>query len=76
LGLEIDQVSFVTSQIAYSIHPTILMLSEVEVKSVCLGVEPTLGLVTGYYFLAEGCCLKVEVLCLRGALSDERTGLH
>jgi hypothetical protein len=26
-------------------------------QSVCLGVEPTLGLVTRYYFLSEGCCL-------------------
>jgi hypothetical protein len=24
---------------------------------VCLGVEPTLGLVTRYYFLSDGCCL-------------------
>jgi hypothetical protein len=27
-------------------------------QSVCLGVEPTLGLVTRYYFLSEGCCLS------------------
>jgi hypothetical protein len=26
-------------------------------QSVCPGVEPTLGLVTRYYFLSEGCCL-------------------
>jgi hypothetical protein len=33
---------------------------EVEVgQSVCLGVEPTLALVTRYYFLSEGCCMKV-----------------
>jgi hypothetical protein len=38
------------------------MLVEVEVKlrltvrqSVCQGVEPTLGLVTRYYFLPESC---------------------
>jgi hypothetical protein len=35
-------------------------------------MEPTLGLVTRYYFLFEGCCL---VLSLWGALSDERSGL-
>jgi hypothetical protein len=47
-------------------------------QSICLGVEPTLGLVTGYYtyFLSEGCCLKVSVLFLWSALSDERTGLQ
>jgi hypothetical protein len=45
-------------------------------QSLWLGVEPTLGLVTGYYFLSEGCCLKLEVLSLWGALSDERTGLQ
>jgi hypothetical protein len=44
--------------------------------SVCLGVEPTLGLMTRYYFLSEGCCLKVAVLFLCGALSDERMGLQ
>jgi hypothetical protein len=31
-------------------------------KSVCRAVELTLGLVTRYYFLSEGCCLKVEGL--------------
>jgi hypothetical protein len=31
--------------------------------------------VTRYYFLLEGCCLTVVVF-LRGALSDERTGLQ
>jgi hypothetical protein len=44
-------------------------------QSVCLGVEPTLGLVNRYYFLSEGCCLKVAALFLCSALSDERTGL-
>jgi hypothetical protein len=44
--------------------------------SACLGAEPTLGLVTRYYFLPEGCCLKVAVLFLWGALSDEKTGLQ
>jgi hypothetical protein len=41
-------------------------------ESACLGVEPTLGLVTR----SEGCCLKVAVLFLSGAYSDERTGLR
>jgi hypothetical protein len=35
-----------------------------------------MGLVTRYYLLSEGCCLKVAVLSLWGALSDERTGLQ
>jgi hypothetical protein len=41
-----------------------------------LGVEATLGLVTSYYFLSEGCCLKFAVLFPWGALSDERTRLQ
>jgi hypothetical protein len=45
-------------------------------RSVCLGVEPTLGLVTRYCFLSEGFCLKVEVFFLWGAFSDERTDLR
>jgi hypothetical protein len=57
---------------------------EVEVKitsqlmvsqSLCQGFEPTLGLATRYYFLSEGCRLKVAILSLWGALSDERSGL-
>jgi hypothetical protein len=44
-------------------------------QSVCIGVEPTLQLVTRYYFLSEHCCLKVAVFFLWGALSDERTDL-
>jgi hypothetical protein len=38
--------------------------------------RPNLGLVTIYYFLSEGCCLKVAVLSLWGALSDERSVCH
>jgi hypothetical protein len=34
------------------------------------------GLGTRYYFLLECCCLKVAVLFLWDALSDERTGLQ
>jgi hypothetical protein len=33
-------------------------------------------LVNRYYFLSEGCYLKVVILFLWGALSDERTGLQ
>jgi hypothetical protein len=36
-------------------------------------VEPTLGLVTRYYFLSECFCLKFAVLFLWSALSDDRT---
>jgi hypothetical protein len=35
-----------------------------------------MGLVTRYFFLSEGCCLKVALLLLWGALSDERTGMQ
>jgi hypothetical protein len=45
------------------------------VQSLCQGIEPILGLVTRYYFLSEGCFLKVTVLSLWSALSDERSGL-
>jgi hypothetical protein len=34
------------------------------------------GLATRYYFLPEGCCLKVAVLFLWGDLSEERTDLQ
>jgi hypothetical protein len=43
-------------------------------QSACQGIVPTLGLVTRYYFLSEGCFLKFAVLSLWGALSDERSG--
>jgi hypothetical protein len=39
-------------------------------QSVCLGVEPRLGLMTRYLF-----SLKVTALSIWGALSDERSGL-
>jgi hypothetical protein len=45
-------------------------------QPVCLGVKPTLGIVTRYYFLSDGCCLKVAVLFLWSVLSDKRTGLQ
>jgi hypothetical protein len=62
----------------------LLLTSEFQVKvtllltvsqSVWRSVESTLGLVTRYYFLSEGCCLKIAVLSLWGALSDDRSGL-
>jgi hypothetical protein len=58
---------------------SVLILAQVKVKvtlrlsvsqSVCLGVEPRLGLMTRCFFL-----LKVTVLSMWGALSDERSGL-
>jgi hypothetical protein len=45
-------------------------------QSVYLGFEPIQGLVNRYYFLSVGCCLKIAVLFLWGALSDERKGLQ
>jgi hypothetical protein len=52
-----------------------LTFSQSVSQSVCQGIEPILGLVTRYYFLSEGYFLKVAVLSLWGALSDERSGL-
>jgi hypothetical protein len=49
--------------------------SRYDWQSVCRGVEPTLGLVTRYYFLSEGRRLKVAILFLWCDLSDERSGL-
>jgi hypothetical protein len=45
-------------------------------QSVYFGVEPTLELVTRYYFLSERLCLKVAILFLWGALFDEDTGFQ
>jgi hypothetical protein len=39
-------------------------------QSVCRGIEPTLALVARYYFLPEGCFLKVAVLSSWGTLSE------
>jgi hypothetical protein len=50
-------------------------LPAVRDPNVEVEVFGTLGLVTRYYFLSEGCCLKFTVLFLRGALSDDRTFL-
>jgi hypothetical protein len=44
-------------------------------QSLCQGIEPILGLVTTYFFLSEDCFLKVAVLFLWDALSDERSDL-
>jgi hypothetical protein len=43
--------------------------STTDSQSVCLGVEPNLGLLTRDFFF------KVTVLSFWGALSDERSGL-
>jgi hypothetical protein len=44
-------------------------------QPLCQGIEPTLELVTKYYFLSEGYFPKFAVLSLWGTLSDERSGL-
>jgi hypothetical protein len=44
-------------------------------QSVCLGIEHPCGTCDRYYFMSE-CCLKFAVLCLWGALSDEKTDLE
>jgi hypothetical protein len=49
---------------------------EVEVTLRLTDGRYVLGLVTRYYFMSEGFCLKVAVLFLWNALSDERTGLQ
>jgi hypothetical protein len=41
-------------------------------QSVCLGIEPFLGLMTRYLFI----CLEVAVLSIWDALSDERSVSH
>jgi hypothetical protein len=41
-----------------------------------LASSTLVGLATRDYFMSECCCLKFAVLYLRGALSDERTGLQ
>jgi hypothetical protein len=69
----------VTESVSKSAAIRYFSVAEVKVKatlrlavgqSVCLGVEPALGLVTRYFY-----CLKVAVLSLWGALSDERSSL-
>jgi hypothetical protein len=52
-----------------------VMLRLTVSQSLCHGIEPALGLAARYYFLSEGCFLKVAVLSSWGALSDERSGL-
>jgi hypothetical protein len=60
----------------YEVEATLqLMVSQSVSQSVCQDIDPTLGLVTKYYFLSEGCFLKFAALSLWGALSDERSGL-
>jgi hypothetical protein len=52
-------------------HKVRVTLQLTVTQSVCLGVEPLLGLMTRYLFI----CLKVAVLSIWGAISDERSGL-
>jgi hypothetical protein len=52
------------------------MLYTVDGRSVYLGVDPILVLVTRHYFPSEGSYLKFAVSFLSGALSDARTGLQ
>jgi hypothetical protein len=72
-----SQTPFLQSS-PYSFHPTAFRV-RVRVRvtlrltvsqSVCLGIEPRPGLMTRYLFI-----LKVTVLSIWGALSDERSGL-
>jgi hypothetical protein len=42
-------------------------------QSVCLGIEPTPGLLTRYYFLSKGCCQKQEeVMCTKHNVKPSR----
>jgi hypothetical protein len=48
-------------------------------QSVCQGIEPTLRLVTRYYFLSEGCCLVSVVAATktnRSMLFGETVAVH
>jgi hypothetical protein len=58
-----------------SLHKIKVTLQLTVSQSLCQGIEPSLGLVTKYYFLSEGCFLKFAVLSLWGTLSNERSGL-
>jgi hypothetical protein len=64
-----EALVYIVTEVEVTLRPTVSQL-------VCLCVEPTLGLVTRFYFLSEGCCLKVVVLFLCGAPFDERMGLQ
>jgi hypothetical protein len=48
-----------------------LTVSQSVSQSVCLGVEPTLGLLSRYYFLSECCCLKAVVVSVGSPLWRE-----
>jgi hypothetical protein len=59
----------------YSYPEPTLWLRLTVSQPVYQGAEPSLWLVTRYYFLSESCCPKVAVLSSWGTLSDERSGL-
>jgi hypothetical protein len=50
-----------------------VMLQLMVSQPVCEGIEPTLRLVTRYYFLSEGCRLKVAVLSLSGVICHSQS---
>jgi hypothetical protein len=67
-------------ELTHQSNPSLKLLTQVKVtlqltfsQLVCLGVEPHLGLMTRYFFYLF--FVKVAVLSIWGALSDERTGL-
>jgi hypothetical protein len=70
-SLTVEQTSILLGQQTPSQSQTLsVTLRLIVSQSVCLGVEPCLGLMTRYLFR-----MKVTVLSIWGALSDERSGL-
>jgi hypothetical protein len=58
--------------LGYPYQLTLSIEVEVEIEDT---LRTALGLVTRYYSLSEGCCLKVAVLFLWSAFSDERRAI-
>jgi hypothetical protein len=72
---------FLTTELTGTLPSNELLFLKVKVTlrlmvSQCLDVEPTLELVTRYYFLSECCCLKIAVLSLWDVLSCDGMGLQ
>jgi hypothetical protein len=61
---------------SFEVEVTLRLTVSQSVSQYVLVSSTLVGLATRYYFLSECCCLKVAVLFLWGALSDERTGLQ